>query len=165
MLNATSGFTRATGLRPASLMQRFTVGVATVALMFSAQPLRSEPLQPLWASGKGVPVMRTFFSAYRRTRTDLGMTLLPRFTRPQTTWSNSSIVATKRERRGPTRHRASSGRSGSTGRGFGSRSSTGNSAGGRTSPGSWCTAIPQRWPAGPVPGLARPAGRLLERGD
>jgi hypothetical protein len=54
MLNATSGFKRATGLRPVSSMRHFTIGVAIVALLLGVQPLRSEPLQPLWGVWKGV---------------------------------------------------------------------------------------------------------------
>jgi hypothetical protein len=35
-------------------MQHFTIGVTIVALLFGVQPLRSEPLQPLWGVWKGV---------------------------------------------------------------------------------------------------------------
>jgi hypothetical protein len=52
--DATSSLTRAIGLRPVSSMQHFTIGVTIVALLFGVQPLRSEPLQPLWGVWKGV---------------------------------------------------------------------------------------------------------------
>lgn len=54
MLNATSGFKRATGLRPISSMRCFIFGAAIVALLLGVQPLRSEPLEPLWGAWQGV---------------------------------------------------------------------------------------------------------------
>lgn len=54
LLNTTSVLTTATGLRPVSSMRDFTIGVAIAALLLGVQPLRSEPLQPLWGVWKGV---------------------------------------------------------------------------------------------------------------
>jgi hypothetical protein len=52
-LNATPSLRRAAGLRLMSWMRLLILGGAIAALPLGAQPLRSEPLQPLWGVWKG----------------------------------------------------------------------------------------------------------------
>ena len=52
-LNATPSLRRAAGLGPMSWMRLLILGGTIAALSLGAQPLRSEPLQPLWGVWKG----------------------------------------------------------------------------------------------------------------